>query len=190
MSNLNRQFLFSKQHVKRPKAIVAKETAHNFNPDVSINALHANIKEARFNVAYFKQFDIVMNALDNMDARRHVNKMCMAADVPLIESGTAGYSGQTQPIKKDETECYDCSGKPVPKGFPVCTIRSTPSTPIHCIVWAKSFLFPQLFGAEEDETAVKEEMKKAAAQGENGVFTALAVVPSTFIKMPYSYRIG
>ena len=34
------------------------------------------------------------------DARRHVNKMCMAADVPLVESGTAGYLGQVQPILK------------------------------------------------------------------------------------------
>lgn len=34
------------------------------------------------------------------DARRHVNKMCLAADVPLIESGTAGFIGQVQPIKK------------------------------------------------------------------------------------------
>ena len=37
------------------------------------------------------------------DARRHVNKMCMAADVPLVESGTAGYMGQVQPIKKVST---------------------------------------------------------------------------------------
>lgn len=37
--------------------------------------------------------------------------------------------------------CYDCKEKPVPKTFPVCTIRATPSTPIHCIVWAKSYLF-------------------------------------------------
>lgn len=33
----------------------------------------------------------------------------------------------------------------------MCTIRSTPSQPIHCIVWAKSFLFTQLFGIDEDE---------------------------------------
>ena len=31
------------------------------------------------------------NALDNLSARRHVNRMCLAARVPLIESGTAGY---------------------------------------------------------------------------------------------------
>ena len=35
-----------------------------------------------------------------IDARRHVNKMCMAAGVPLVESGTAGYLGQVQPILK------------------------------------------------------------------------------------------
>lgn len=35
-----------------------------------------------------------MNALDNRAARNHVNRMCLAADVPLLESGTAGYNGQ------------------------------------------------------------------------------------------------
>jgi hypothetical protein len=30
----------------------------------------------------------------------HVNKMCIAANVPLVESGTAGYFGQVQPIVK------------------------------------------------------------------------------------------
>ena len=39
----------------------------------------------------------------------------------------------------------------MPKSFPVCTIRSTPSQPIHCIVWAKSYLFTEIFGTSEDE---------------------------------------
>lgn len=43
---------------------------------------------------------------------------------------------------QDRTECFDCVPKPTPKSFPVCTIRSTPSQPIHCIVWAKSYLLP------------------------------------------------
>lgn len=41
-----------------------------------------------------------MNALDNRAARNHVNRMCLAADVPLIESGTAGYAGQVNYIFK------------------------------------------------------------------------------------------
>lgn len=170
LSNLNRQFLFRHEHIKKSKALVAKETAQRFNPRVKIIAHHANIKESRFNVEWFSGFNMVFNALDNMEARRHVNKMCLTADIPLIESGTTGFNGQVQVIKKGITACYDCSPKDAPKSFPVCTIRSTPSQPIHCIVWGKSYLLKygihlasplasansylsEMFGASEDQSA-------------------------------------
>lgn len=63
--------------------------------------------------------------------------MCLAADIPLIESGTSGYSGQVELIKKGVTQCYECQPKPPQRTFPGCTIRNTPSEPVHCIVWAK-----------------------------------------------------
>lgn len=171
LSNLNRQFLFRQEHIKKPKAIVrhfftktsqasfeltplqvAKEVASKFNPACALTAHHANIKDTQlFPLSFFRSFTLVFNALDNLDARRHVNKMCLAADVPLIESGTTGFNGQVQVIKKGKTACYDCTEKQVPKTYPVCTIRSTPSQPIHCIVWAKSYLLPELFGVSEDE---------------------------------------
>ncbi|KAK3937333.1 hypothetical protein QBC46DRAFT_267812 [Diplogelasinospora grovesii] len=153
LSNLNRQFLFRHEHIKKSKALVAKEAAQKFNPDVKIVAHHANIKDPEFNIEWFSGFKIVFNALDNLEARRHVNKMCLAADVPLIESGTTGFNGQAQVIKKGVTACYDCAPKETPKSFPVCTIRSTPSQPIHCIVWGKSYLLNEIFGTSEDESA-------------------------------------
>lgn len=79
---------------------VAKESAGRFNPNVKIEAYHDNIKDPKFNVAWFKSFGIVFNALDNLEARRHVNKMCLAANVPLVESGTTGFNGQVQVIEK------------------------------------------------------------------------------------------
>ncbi|KID76746.1 Ubiquitin-activating enzyme E1-like [Metarhizium brunneum] len=153
LSNLNRQFLFRQEHIKKSKALVAKEVAEKFNPNVKIVAHHANIKDGNFNVSWFRKFSIVFNALDNLEARRHVNKMCLAADVPLIESGTTGFNGQVQVIKKGVTACYDCTAKETPKTFPVCTIRSTPSQPIHCIVWGKSYLMNEIFGVSEDQSA-------------------------------------
>ncbi|KAK8904005.1 hypothetical protein QC760_007440 [Botrytis cinerea] len=152
LSNLNRQFLFRHEHIKKSKALVAKDAAHKFNPKVKLEAHHANIKDSQFNVDWFKGFTMVFNALDNLEARRHVNKMCLAADIPLIESGTTGFNGQVQVIKKGKTACYDCTTKETPKSFPVCTIRSTPSQPIHCIVWGKSYLLSEVFGASEDES--------------------------------------
>ncbi|CAO1614961.1 unnamed protein product [Sympodiomycopsis kandeliae] len=165
LSNLNRQFLFNKSHIKKSKSLIASSIASNFNPNVNIKAYHANIKESQFNFDFFKSFDVVLNALDNLDARRWVNKMCIAANVPLVESGTTGFLGQVQPIVKDLTACYDCTNKVTPKTYPVCTIRSTPSTPIHCVVWAKTWLFTQLFG-EDDETEALE-LDKAEADGGN-----------------------
>lgn len=79
---------------------VAKESAGKFNPNVKIEAYHANIKDAQFDVDFFKQFKVVFNALDNVDARRHLNKMCIAADVPQVDSGTMGFNGHAQVIIK------------------------------------------------------------------------------------------
>jgi ubiquitin-like 1-activating enzyme E1 B len=164
LSNLNRQFLFRHEHIKKSKALVAKEAAQKFNPDVKIVAHHANIKDPEFNIEWFSGFKIVFNALDNLEARRHVNKMCLAADVPLIESGTTGFNGQVQVIKKGVTACYDCAPKETPKSFPVCTIRSTPSQPIHCIVWGKSYLLNEIFGTSEDESAFDHSADRDNAQ--------------------------
>ncbi|XP_057693693.1 SUMO-activating enzyme subunit 2 [Corythoichthys intestinalis] len=153
VSNLNRQFLFQKKHVGKSKAQVAKESALQFCPSANIIAYHDSITNPDYDVAFFKNFNLVMNALDNRAARNHVNRMCLAADIPLIESGTAGYLGQVTVIKKGMTECYECQPKPAQKTFPGCTIRNTPSEPIHCIVWAK-YLFNQLFGEEDADQDV------------------------------------
>lgn len=90
-----------------------------------------------FGLSFFKRFTVVLNALDNRAARNHVNRMCLAADIPLIESGTAGYEGQVELIKKGLSQCYECTPKAAQKTYPGCTIRNTPSEPIHCIIWAK-----------------------------------------------------
>ncbi|KAK8390761.1 hypothetical protein O3P69_010462 [Scylla paramamosain] len=151
VSNLNRQFLFQKCHVGRSKAEVAKESALRFNPKAKIVAHHDSVLKPKYGVPFFKEFTMVMNALDNQAARNHVNRLCLASDVPLVESGTAGYLGQVTVIKKGLTECYECQPKAAQKTYPGCTIRNTPSEPIHCIVWAKH-LFNQLFGeADPDE---------------------------------------
>ncbi|RKP04099.1 hypothetical protein CXG81DRAFT_109, partial [Caulochytrium protostelioides] len=150
VSNLNRQFLFRKEHVKQAKAVVARRSALQFNPAVTIDAVQADIFDRRYDLAFFRQFDLVLNALDNAAARSHVNLMCLAADRPLIESGTAGYMGQMSVHWRGHTPCYDCDVRTAQKTFPICTIRSTPTLPIHCIVWAKSFLLPQLFGIIDD----------------------------------------
>ncbi|XP_055379748.1 SUMO-activating enzyme subunit 2 [Condylostylus longicornis] len=167
VSNLNRQFLFHKEHVGKSKAEVAKESALKFNPNVNIKSYHDSITTANYGINFFKNFDLVLNALDNLQARNHVNRMCLNADVPLIESGTAGYNGQVELIKKGLTQCYECTPKPTQKTYPGCTIRNTPSEPIHCIVWAKH-LFNQLFGEANEDEEVSPDTADPEAGGDAG----------------------
>lgn len=158
VSNLNRQFLFNKSHVGQSKAIIAIEQAKaHYTPsqeNVNFKAMHTSITSPEFDVDFYKNYSIVINALDNRAARSHVNRMCLSAQIPLIESGTAGYIGQCKLIKNSLTACYECEGiQKEGKTYATCTIRNTPSQPIHCIVWAKH-LFHQLFGEDDPDNDV------------------------------------
>lgn len=162
VSNLNRQFLFRRAHVDRSKAEVASEAVKAFRPDASIVAHHGNVKDSKFGVEFISQFDVVVNALDNLEARRHVNRLCLAAEKPLLEAGSTGHLGQVTVIKKGETECFECEAKPTQKVYPYCTIRSTPEKPVHCLVWAKN-LYDLCFGPDDESNLLvdlADEMKK------------------------------
>ena len=79
-SNLNRQFLFRDYHVKRSKAKVACEAVLTFPHDsnLRIEAAESNIKDKSYDHDFFEGFALVLNALDNVDARRHVNRTSLA----------------------------------------------------------------------------------------------------------------
>lgn len=159
LSNLNRQFLFRRHHLGQSKAQVAAEAVQAMcKHELHIVPHFANIKDtSKFPLAFFESFHIVLNALDNLDARRYVNNMCLTVNVPLVESGTAGYFGQTSVIIPRQTECFDCQPKEAPKTYAICTIRNTPTLPIHCIVWAKEYLLPNLFGEQATEEPIPED---------------------------------
>lgn len=147
LSNLNRQFLFSKEDIDKLKSLIVAKNVQSFNYfDTKLVPYHGNVMDTKsFPIEWYDQFDYIYNALDNLEARRYVNRIALFLRKPLMESGTTGFDGQVQPIYPYATECFDCQEKATPQTFPVCTIRSTPSKPVHCIVWAKEFLFQQLF---------------------------------------------
>jgi ubiquitin-like 1-activating enzyme E1 B len=161
VSNLNRQLLFRSQHVGMPKCTVACEVAAQMVPDpskVHYIPSYGNVCDnSKFNVQFVAQFDLVLNALDNVVARRRVNRLCLAAGVPLVEAGTTGYLGQVNVIDKaSNIACYECKTQETQKVYPICTIRSTPSMPVHTIVWAKEF-YKLLFGTKVEESMLFED---------------------------------
>jgi ubiquitin-like 1-activating enzyme E1 B len=187
VSNLNRQFLFRKKDVGQPKSLIAKDSVLRFNPEVKMVAHHGNVKNGdKFNATFIKQFTLVANALDNISARRHVNRLCVKAGVPLVECGSTGYLGQSTIHYGGVCECYDCSPKQPPKKFPICSIRSTPEKPVHCIEWSKQ-LFQLLFGDKETSILSESGDSEAAASVEEGAKVSGESVTEEAIIYPTSF---
>lgn len=98
ISNLNRQFLFRRADVGKFKAEVAARFVQDRVPGVSIMAHCCPIQD--FDADFYRQFQLVVCGLDNIEARRWLNAMLVSiaeegdADslIPLIDGGTEGMS--------------------------------------------------------------------------------------------------
>lgn len=139
-SNLNRQFLFRNSDIGKLKADIAVREIKKFNSECNVISLNDKIcqeTESFYNQEFYNNIDIVVNALDNMEARKYVDKQCIFYDKPLFESGTMGTKGNTQVIIPRLTQNYGASNDPEEKNFPVCTIKNFPNKIEHTIHWAR-----------------------------------------------------
>merc|ERR1712196_468305 len=93
ISNLNRQFLFRKDHVGCQKSTTAGSVAQTMNGALKVRAMEVRVgpdTEDTFDDAFWDAQDCVVNALDNIQARIYVDSRCVWFEKPLLESGTLG----------------------------------------------------------------------------------------------------
>ena len=138
-SNLNRQFLFRNEHIGKPKSQMATDVIKKMNPNINIIALTEKVSKNNQNFTddIMSKVDGVLNALDNVEARKYMDEQCYNNQLPLFESGTTGTKGNTQPIIPFLTETYSNSADPPQaKSFPICTIKNFPNEIQHTIHWA------------------------------------------------------
>ncbi|XP_042840358.1 ubiquitin-like modifier-activating enzyme 6 isoform X1 [Panthera tigris] len=139
-SNLNRQFLFRPHHIQKPKSYTAADATLKINPQLKIDA-HLNkvcpATEAIYNDEFYTKQDIIITALDNVEARRYVDSRCLANLRPLLDSGTMGTKGHTEVIVPHLTESYNSHRDPPEEEIPFCTLKSFPAAIEHTIQWAR-----------------------------------------------------
>ncbi|KAJ4907398.1 Ubiquitin-activating enzyme E1 1 [Raphanus sativus] len=140
-SNLSRQFLFRDWNIGQAKSTVAASAAATINPKFNIVALQNRVgaeTENVFDDAFWENLTVVVNALDNVNARLYVDSRCLYFQKPLLESGTLGAKCNTQMVIPHLTENYGASRDPPEKQAPMCTVHSFPHNIDHCLTWARS----------------------------------------------------
>lgn len=140
-SNLSRQFLFRDWNIGQAKSTVAASAAALINPRLQIEALQNRVgpeTENVFDDTFWENLNVVVNALDNVNARLYVDQRCLYFQKPLLESGTLGAKCNTQMVIPHLTENYGASRDPPEKQAPMCTVHSFPHNIDHCLTWARS----------------------------------------------------
>uniref|UniRef100_A0A673C889 E1 ubiquitin-activating enzyme n=1 Tax=Sphaeramia orbicularis TaxID=375764 RepID=A0A673C889_9TELE len=139
-SNLNRQFLFRPHHIQKPKSTTAAAATLDINPDLQVDA-HLNkvcpATEGIYSDSFYSRLNLVVTALDNVEARRYVDSRCVSNQRALLDSGTMGTKGHTEIIVPNLTESYNSHRDPPEEEIPFCTLKSFPSVIEHTIQWAR-----------------------------------------------------
>jgi ubiquitin-activating enzyme E1 len=147
VSNLNRQFLFRKQNVGHSKSQTACQIAKGMNNSLNVTDYMTRVgadTEEVFNDDFWESLNLVVNAVDNINARLYVDGRCVWYEKPLLESGTLGTKCNSQMVIPHKTQCYGDSQDPPEEAIPMCTLRNFPNQIEHCIEWARD-KFNELF---------------------------------------------
>ena len=88
---------------------MAAAAAQAINPALQVRALQNRVSpdtEDVFDDSFWANLDVVVNALDNVNARLYVDSRCVYFGKPLLESGTLGPKCNTQMVIPRMTENY------------------------------------------------------------------------------------
>lgn len=122
LSNLQRQILHRTKDIGRFKVESAKEKLNELNPDVNIITYNERLS-AQNVLELIKDYDVVIDGVDNFPARYLINDACVFTKKPLIESGILRFEGMIMTIIPGEGPCYRCIYPEPPKegAVPTCS---------------------------------------------------------------------
>jgi len=123
LSNLPRQIMFDDSDVGEIKVEVAAKKLQKLNPDVQIEALPISVNDYNA-IEVVDGCDVVVDALDSVNARYALNKACVAKKIPFVTGAAVGVSGQVFTVLPKQSACYHCMFPSLDEdSMPTCSIE-------------------------------------------------------------------
>lgn len=92
-SNLNRQILYTTQDLELSKALTAVQRVRALNP--AVKAIPYEERVLRDNGhSLVSQYDLVVEASDNLETKALMNELCVGASLPLVWGAVTRFEGQ------------------------------------------------------------------------------------------------
>ena len=120
LSNLNRQIFHWDKDIGRLKVDSALEKLSGLNPTVNVEALSETITGENA-TQLSRGCDIIVDAMDNLPTRYHLNQAAIALNIPFFHGAVYGFEGRAMTVIPGESACFRClySGSPPQEKFPV-----------------------------------------------------------------------
>jgi len=123
LSNLHRQTMFDESDVGEIKVEVAARKLQKLNSDVQIEALPLSVNDYNA-IEVVDDCDVVIDALDSVNARYSLNKACVEKGIPFVTGAAVGVSGQTFTVLPKTSACYHCMFPALDEdSMPTCSIE-------------------------------------------------------------------
>ena len=123
LSNLHRQTMFDEDDVGQIKVEVAAKKLQKLNPDCKIEALAVSVNDYTA-LEVIEGCDVVIDALDSVNARYALNNACVKLDIPFVTGAAVGVSGQAFTILPKTSACYYCMFPSLDEdSMPTCSIE-------------------------------------------------------------------
>ena len=106
LSNLNRQTLHANYDIGKSKTDSAFERLRSLNPDIKIETVSESISEN--NVSDLVEDYLIIDALDNLEARLLLNKVSLQNKTPFFHGAVYGFEGRATTFLPGQTPCLQC----------------------------------------------------------------------------------
>jgi len=123
LSNLHRQTMFNEDDVGQVKVETAAKKLRKLNSDIVIEELPVSVNDYTA-LDVVDGCDVVIDALDSVNARYSLNKACIEKKIPFVTGAAVGVTGQLFTILPNESACYHCLFPALDEdSMPTCSIE-------------------------------------------------------------------
>uniref|UniRef100_K3Y7L0 Rhodanese domain-containing protein n=1 Tax=Setaria italica TaxID=4555 RepID=K3Y7L0_SETIT len=107
LSNLHGQIMHMETYVGQPKVKSAAAACRAINSSVKVFDHHLKLK-AKNALNVVRQYDIIVDATNNLASRYMLSDCCVLLHKPLISGSTIGLEGQLTVCNHNGSPCYRC----------------------------------------------------------------------------------
>jgi sulfur-carrier protein adenylyltransferase/sulfurtransferase len=107
ISNLQRQVIYKNNSVGKSKVAEAKSILKTLNPTIMVNAINKKL-DANNAINFFKNYDIIVDATDNLDTKYLINDASFITNKPFIYGSVYRFEGHVSVFNYQNGPTYRC----------------------------------------------------------------------------------